>query len=1139
MKRSPCSIAPQPTAGFTIHKALHIMKLTTIILMAACLQASANASSQQISIVQQNTTLEKVFKEIHQKTGYQFFYQEELLKQSKRFDINIQNATIEQVLERCFKNQPLTFVITEKTIVIKKKERAAIADLPPPLYALITGKVTDEKGAPLSGVSVSVVGKKGGVTTNESGNFSIEVPENAELSFSYLGYKSVTVSVKGKTSIDINLEPSEATSLNNVVVVGYGTQRKRDRTDASATVEAKQLVSPATGNVGNMLQGQVPGLSVKNNEGVPGGNPIIRIRGASSLQGSNRALIVVDGLQGVDLGTINPGDIQSVEVLKGPSATAIYGSEGSNGVLLVTTKRGRSKAPEVNLVSNVTVSKVNTDAYELMDAGTFARYANLKVMADNLNQTPTPVYTDQQIADFDARGGTDWMSKIFRTGVGTNNSINISGSGQGINYLLSGGYLNQQGTAVKSDFKRYNLRASLDFTITKWLSLNMNWAGTQSDQQNNLRGATTDKLMNPLYNALIYPATAPVYDANGNYTSVRNDRGSPFWSYNPVATATEPINREKTTSNNIFASLIFRPFANHDLSFEIQGGARLREYNYLQYLNLYNFQGESARGRSAITYLSSRFYQNTNILRYNKKFGSHSLNFTGIYELKSNEENSYRLENRNFPTLQTNVNDLASSLTQRTFSNQFESFIRSWVGRVTYNYDDKYLVTASYRADASSVFGTNNKWGSFPAVSGAWRLSEENFLRNKIGFLSDLKLRVGWGITGNQAIAPYQSLSAIGAAASYPLYGNTDIPGYAILRPANPDLKWEETEQTNLGLDASLMGGALGLSVDYYQKKTRNLLMPSELAQFTGIGTIVKNMGAINGRGFEGSVNYNLRSGNFTMNTSFNISRNFIKVVDLGANTQVQYKGGTGGFGANEETVFMFTGERFGVFYLWVDQGTWGSAEAKEALRYGQLPGDTKYRDVNNDGIIDQSDRVRVGHIDPDFEYALNTQMTYKKFGLSFNINAVTGNSILNQERMNTDVLLAENYHRRWTPENQNTNIPAVTDAKTRAALTAGHPLTNNIPYTMFGATTRFLEDGSYLRLRTMQLSYNLAGGVIKNSRIKNFNVYLIGENLLTISNYSGFNPEVSAFTEATRQGYSVVNYPVASSVTLGFNLTF
>lgn len=1121
-------------------------------LMGKSVEAQLNSP---IRASLQNVSVKQVFDILKKSANVTFVYDARDINGSLQIDISDTGLSASEVLYRLASRLDVDYKKIGNTITLKKKAVATKADNLPylpmtPMSSInntnikvvrltqvftVSGTVTDSVGNPLIGVSVQIKGTTRGTVTEANGYYEIEAPENATLVFSYVGYQNREISVNRRGKIDVQLSNS-VSELSQLVVVGYGTQEKKDQTTASASIEAKQLVSPSTGNVGNMLEGLTPGLSVKNNEGTPGNSPIIRIRGASSLQGSNEALIVIDGLQGGDLTSLNPNDIQSIQVLKGPSATAIYGSEGSNGVILVTTKKGTSRTPEINYTSTYTISNVNDRAYKLMNAATFARNANLIALADNLNQNPTPIYSDAQIADFEKNGGTDWLSKIFRTGSGFNNSLNISGRGDRINYFFSGSFLNQNGTSLKSNYKRYTARVNLDFTLTEWLDFNINWAGSISDQHNNLRGASGDKLLNPLFNAIIYPPTVPVYDSTGNYRQVSNDRGSPFWSYNPVATAIEPINKTKINNNNVFASFEIKPFKNQNLSLKIQGGARKREYNYLQYLNEHTFDGASANGQSTINYLSTTFLQNTDILSYTKEFGRHTISVNGIYEQKSNVEDSRTLSNKNFPTQQTNVFDLGSALTQRTSSSYNSTHIASWVARIHYNYADKYLVTASYRADASSVFGANNKWGSFPSASVAWRASQEEFLRDS-RLISNLKLRLGWGIVGNQAISPYQSLSAIGSSGTYPLYDDADIPAYAILRPPNPNLKWEETEQENIGLDISFLNEALNFQGDYFLKDTKNLLMPSENPQYTGIAQIVRNMGELSGRGFEASVNYRFNVGKFTINTNFNVSHYYIKVEDLGNNQQVEYKGGTGGYGANEETVYMFKGERFGQFYLWVDEGTWSTTESKEALRYGQLPGDTKYKDVNNDGIIDQDDRVKVGHINPNFEYGFNTQIDYNKFSFSFNINAVTGNKILNQTR--TNALLESNYTDRWTTENQNTDVPAIIDNKTRAEETAGYPSTINIPYTMFGATTRFLDDGSYVRLRTVQLSYNLAGGIIKNRDIKNLSVYIVGENLITLTNYTGFNPEVSAFQEATRQGYSVVNYPVAQSITFGLNLTF
>lgn len=645
----------------------------------------------------------------------------------------------------------------------------------------ITGKVTSENGSPLAGASVVVKGEKGGTATDENGNFSISVPDNTTtLVISYGGYLNQEVSVKGKSSISVGLKLDESKSTE-VVVYGYGTQKKSDLTGAVSSVKGADLTRLPTQRVDQALQGRATGVSVQNTDGAPGGNSTIRIRGGNSISGGNNALVVVDGIQGVNISTINPNDIESLEVLKDASATAIYGARGANGVILITTKKGTTGKPAFNYGFSAGTQRLN-NKLDLLSAGDYAKKSNAWAATQNGTEsapiTPVLPFTDEQIQALYRSGGTDWQDQIFQNGALQNHLLSVSGGSESVRYFVSGGYMNQKGILINTSYKRYNLRSNLDLKLNKWLTagFNLNVIKDKGNVPPVGEGTRFGDILGQVVNtvARFDPAT-PVYDADGNY-NYKALKGGPNNSkiyadqdvWNPVAAAKETRAEKNRMINEISTFLDFKLL--DGLTFRITGAASITNTDDKHYYGTKTQPGRGVSGLGDLTEDKYEYYQNSNILTYNKIFQKkHNLTLTGVAEQQLIQGKGAFISAQGFSSDNTGINDLggASQINER-YNSSFKQSLNSFLGRVNYVYDNKYMITASYRADGSSVFGANNKWGYFPSTAVAWRASEERFIKD-LGLFSNLKLRGSWGKTGNQAIQPYQTLATIASGFNYPL----------------------------------------------------------------------------------------------------------------------------------------------------------------------------------------------------------------------------------------------------------------------------------------------------------------------------------------------------------------------------------
>ncbi len=1108
------------------------MKLLSFFLFIVCVQASASVSAQKVTLNEKNASVQKLLREIRKQTDYDFLVNARAVKKEHLVNISVTDMPLENVLQQIFRHLPVEYVVDNKTIIIRDKPSALYADL------RVSGIVLGDKGEPLAGASIIEKGTYNGVTSDEGGQFALTVKnEAAVLVITSIGYLSREIRVSAE-AMTIVLEADDG-SLKDVVVVGYGTMKKRDLTGSVTQVRGSDLTQLPTQRVDQALQGRAAGVMVLNTDGAPGGNTTIRIRGMNSINGGNSALIVIDGLQGGNLNSLNPNDIESIEILKDASATAIYGSQGANGVILITTKTGKRGRPTVDYSYNIGLQELRKKL-EVMKAADYARTVNAYRQTQNLSGTPVMAFTDQQIAEFEKSGGTDWQDEIYRTGILQNHQLSVGGGTDNTRYMVSAGYLDQQGILINSDYTRFSMRANINSTITKNVSFGLNWAASKEKGSSPPYGSNAVSFLGQAVNgAPRWDPTTPVYDEDGNYNVHPAGYGA-YDVWNPVAAAREPFTENNTIRNTINTFLDFKII--EGLTLRITGGAIVRNVNNKSYFNRKTFEGRPAQGMvgygTAAENLFTR-YQNSNILTYTKEFSRHNLTVMGVVEQQYERFKGSSLTARKFTVDQTGIDDLGGADEVVNASSANERTIYSYLGRINYSFDDKYLLTLSYRADGSSVFGKNNKWGYFPSLSAAWRLSEEAFMQG-VDAISEFKLRGSWGITGNQAISPFQTLAQMKSDGYYPYNGGESFDmGFYISSAANPSLKWENTTQMDVGIDVGLFNDRLQFTADYYKKTTRDLLLSRELPGYTGLANIIDNVGSVENKGVELSVSGDPIRGQLRWNTGFNISFNRNKVLDLGANDRLSYRTTMGGYGLNTNFMFLVKGEPFGQMYGYGYEGTWGSKDAATAAAYGQLPGDPRYTDLNSDGQIDTKDLMVIGNALPDYIFGWTNHLNFRNFELTFLIQGTKGNDIFNQARIrleNPFEAVSTRMLNRWTPDNQDTDVPAFIDQLTRQ--NAG--LTSKVSITGDQRLSRWVEDGSYIRLKNITLGYDVPGSILRRIRLTKAKVFVTGANVITITRYTGYDPEVSAYTGNDAQlGVDLSSYPASRSVTFGVNLSF
>lgn len=990
----------------------------------------------------------------------------------------------------------------------------------------VTGVVKDAQGGPLPGVSVKVKGTTTGTSTSSNGTFVISAPATATLVFQSVGFVTREQQINNRKEINLTLE-ADNTNLEEIVVIGYGSVKKGDVTGSVSSISSKDIRATPAASLTQAIQGRAAGVRVSQSSNAPGGGMNIRIRGGNSIQGGNEPLYVIDGypLYNESGPSINPNDIEGMEILKDASATAIYGSRGANGVVIITTKRGKAGGNRVQFESYYGTQKI-LKKLDLLDATQLATLINegiANVNADNVGKVgfPKPLtYTDAEIA---AMGkGTDWQDEIFRNAPIQNYQLTFSGGTDKSQYAIAGNYFDQKGIVSNSGFNRGSVRINLDQQVSDRFKLSSNLTITNSKANSVATDGDGGGNAGVVYGALFFSPTVPVYDERGQYTL--NNRPGGILISNPLALANERTNTEFRT--RLLGNISGEYQIMDGLSFKTMFGGNMAFNKLNFYLPRTAYAGLATNGRAEIT--SSRYFEwlTENTLNYKKVFNKiHSLNVLVGYTFQNADFEDVRAGAQNFASDILTYNNLgAAQQTNPSGSNSYEWSLRSYLGRVNYDLDNKYLFTLSGRFDGSSRFGAGNKYSFFPSGSVAWRISNESFM-NEVKTVSDLKLRASYGITGNQEIGQYQSLAAYQTEGYN--FGNVINIGYAPNRIANPKLKWETTSQANIGVDLGLFKNRITVTADVYQKRTRDLLYNVSLPITSGFSTSLQNIGKVKNEGIEFSINTVNFEGEFKWSTNFNISYTRNEILDLGEVTGDIPSGGASGHLQLGNSGILRVGQPVGVFFGLVTDGIFqNAAEVAASAQKNAKPGERRYKDINGDGVINSSDRVILGHAQPDYTYGFTNNFSYKGFDLSVFFQGVQGNSIFNLNRYELESMTGVSNQStavldRWTPSNPSNEIPR--------ASSAGAP---------YQVTSRQVENGSYLRLKNVQLGYNFSSDLLKKIRVSNAKVYVSAQNLWTKTKYSGYDPEVSRFAqENLSQGTDYGSYPSAKMFLVGLNI--
>ena len=1119
-----------------------IMKITCVQLVLAVVFAgltlARNGMAQEllnrsISVQLENKDLRTVLNRLEKAANVKFTYVPQLISAGNKVTLRAENDRLEVVLNRLLKPLNITYQVSGNYIVLKKEPTSAVlpeeTTLEAPVLMAeipITGTVTDEKGEGLPGVSVLLKGTQRGTATDSKGAFRLAVPDNsAVLVFSFVGYRSQEITVGSQSTLTVRMEADEK-SLNEVVVVGYGTVKRSDLTGSVAKVGEESIKATPIVALDRAMQGRVAGVHVTTNSAQPGGSTTVRIRGTGSVNAGNEPLYVIDGYPTGNLNSINPNDIESIEILKDASATAIYGSRGSNGVVMVTTKRGKEGQSRVNFESYYGVQSVRRKI-PLMNAREYAEFIN----EARINGGST-AYFDGSSADRPLPAslgeGTDWQKEVFREAPIQSYQMSFTGGETKTRYAISGSYYDQQGIVKNSYFKRFTLRANLDRDVKSWLKIGLSMQGAYT--KSNAARTETDGGINSgvTTSAINYAPVFPVYNSAGGYYL---DQGSLNGNLvdNPVGLVNE------ITDQNLNARLLGNVFADiklaEGLTFRTSWGGDILNTKSNYYATRQIRLGTTSNGSASINSGFNLNWLNENTLSYTRTITpKHTLNALIGYTTQGYHNEGITANAINFTDDFAQFNNLAAGATLQTPSSSASDWaLVSYLARLNYNYDDRFLLTLTARRDGSSRFGTNNKYGFFPSGALAWRIINEKFLQNQ-KVLTDLKLRTSYGLSGNQAIGDYQYLSGLGVSTAI-LGGASPVlrTGWTPTAISNLDLRWEKNAQFDIGLDVGLLNNRIQFTADYYVKTTSDLLFSVNIPQTTGYSTALRNIGKVENRGLELALStINMDRKGFRWNTEFSMAVNSNKILTLDGRPEFTTGSGIGHLQVSN-TVLLKVGEALGNFYGRVMDGIFqNQGEIDNSAQKTAKPGDIKYRDLNGDGMINDNDRTIIGNGYPKLFGGLNNTVTYKGFELNVFFQGVTGNQILNYLRfdlynLNGNNNQAEEVVNRWTPTNPSNEIP-------RATLTGGQRI----------LSTFQIEDGAYLRLKNLSLGYNLPSALLNKIAVRNAKVYVAAQNYLTFTAYKGYDPEVSRFgTTSISQGMDYGGYPAAKTLLVGLNLTF
>ena len=1089
--------------GKSVSRLLFITALSSISLFSY-------AQHQQVRLTGSNVTLKTAFKQIEQQTKLFVDYNTQEVNDSRVLTKLPKNSNVKEVMEQLLEGSGCSITFSNGHIIINKQARTVSST------KNISGVVKDETGEPVIGANVVVKGTTNGTVTDMNGRYSLEVPEGGVLQISYIGYNTQEVKVGSGDVVNVSLrEDSEA--LDEVVVIGYGTVKKSDLTGAVGSVQMKDVSQVGITSADRALQGQIAGVQVNARTGQPGESMMIRVRGSNSLAGGNEPLYVIDGMPVEKMNSdINPEDILSMEVLKDASSTAIYGSRGANGVVMITTKRGRTGDTVLEYNGYVGVSSLRKKL-DLLGKDDYIAMVNEVSQNDGNGIAITP----EQAA---LLPNNDWQDLAYQTALTHSHQVSVSGGTDKTKLYSSLNYMNQEGIIKGSDYNRFALRVNGDQKLARNLSLNASIAysyGTQNTANSNADGWGAIA-----YTAMVMAPIQEIRDADGKYT---NFSGTPWGGTNPVGMA--ELYKNKTVNSRLLANMSLIYEIIDGLTFRVNAGAEVNAGSSDRYIPIGLSAGGKLDGDASKS--KSNYYTiiNENILTYDKRFNkNHALNLMGGVTFQTYQYNDLGGSGTGFLRDVYETNNLGVASTPGTPSSGYSDYrMASFLGRANYNLMERYLLTVTARYDGSSKFSKNHKFAFFPSAALAWRLSEENFMQD-IDWLSNLKLRASIGQTGNQSISPYQTFARLGT--SGPIFGDGKDIGFGLSSMANDDLKWETTTQTDIGVDFGFFSNRLNIGFDYYWKQTRDLLYNATLPPSSGYSSMLRNLGRIDNKGFEISINTINMKGKVNWTTNLNITSNRSIVKDLGSDVygnKIQRIDAPIGGG---NWFPLFVGKAPFQLYGYEIEGIYQTDE--EARLNGEATkkaGDYRYKDTNGKAGITTGDKTIIANTQPKFTFGLTNIINWNNFELSFLLIGSVGGDIVNEfNKSITNIggtwnIRKDVWENHWTPENPNAKYARASVA-TKDYLAFGDP------------SSVWVENGSYLRFKDIKLAYTLPSQWFAGSRKPNISVYLSGQNLITITSYSHYDPEAS-WTSSAVNGWDRGVYPSAKSFTLGLQVKF
>jgi TonB-linked SusC/RagA family outer membrane protein len=1100
-------------------KFILLMKAAFLITLVTCLQVSASVYSQQkFSLNIKQTEVSNILTKIQRQSDYRFFYNYSSIKKLGKVNLQVKDATINQILDAIIENK-LPYKIADDHVVIIYNPDDVNTQI------TVKGKVVDNKGEALIGVSVKLQGTNLGVTTNVNGEFSIAAPENGVLELTYIGFEKKIVQIDGKTNLAITMTALPS-SLNEVVIVGYGTSKKVDVTGSISSVKGGDIQNLPVTSAAQALDGRASGVNIVRNDGSPGAAPSIRIRGTGTINDAN-PLVVIDGVPTSNpdaLSDINPNDISSIDILKDASSSAIYGTRAANGVVLVTTKKGTYN------------QKLSTTVNFYNGFSNSTKYIDL-LTAPDLYKLKRERYTNDGVAidapwndDYYAVQRTDWQRAIMGTGHVTNGDVNIQGGNEVSNYYFSTSIYNEDGIINKTNFKRYSTRINSEHKVKPWLKLGENIQLTYGSQNGFDNYSSQTGL---IFSALRFNPAIPLVNPDGTYGTSKAFANQLGDINSPYATIQEAdrYSKKYRALANAFAEITFMKELKLRVNYAFDGAIN-RGYNF----NIADVNQARQNTTSTLTQteeeVSSQLLES--FLTYDKIFGKSHVTFTGGYSYQNFKDYGFNASRVGYDDTDPAQRVLNQGNSQFNSNLPVQpNSLQSGFARLFYDYNGRFLATVTFRADGSSKFAPSKQWGYFPAFSLGWRLSNEQFIKD-LTWINNLKLTGGYGELGNQNVGPYQYLSLIKIGSTYEnggyAFGGTGVSGAAVTSIANPDITWERAAMTNISLDAGFLNNRLNTTITWFNKDTKDMLISPPVVGTAGSVAIPnQNIGTMNNRGIEVEFNY---QGGTDLKYSFGANASFIKNKVTKLNGEGTFIGSVVYGRSSQEISRTYQGQPIASFYGWKTNGLYQTqaeidgdpALKNDSRKSGIRPGDVRFLDLNGDGLIDGNDRANLGNPNPNVTAGLQGSISYKGFDFSASFTGVFGVSLYNADRMQgIDPTYPFNLYAedlgRWTGPGTSNSIP-------RLSLDRAND--------NYRTSDLFVESGSYFSLKNATLGYTLPAKWAKKTTLSNIRLYASGQNIFIITNYKGYTPELGYTNGNLQRGVDVAQYPSVRTITFG-----